>query len=159
MLVSDIMTLQPNCCLAEATAQEAAGQMRQWAMGVLPVVEALETRKLVGIVTDRDLCMGVVASGRAPAHVTVRECMTREAICCAPGEPVVRALDTMRDHHVRRLPVVDSGGHIVGILSLTDIIRYAALPETEVVAAVAHICEPRGALGQRKSEVGATASD
>ncbi len=158
MLVSDIMTLEPKCCTAEATAQEAAGQMRQWAMGVLPVVEDAETGKLAGIVTDRDLCMGVVAAGRVPAHVTVRECMTRDAVCCAAGEPVVRALDAMRERHVRRLPVVDSTGHVVGIISLTDIIRYAALPEAEVLAAVAHICEPRGVSGGRPREAEAVAS-
>lgn len=153
MQVSDIMTLDPKCCTAECTAQEAAGRMRQWSMGVLLVVEAMDTRKLVGIVTDRDLCMGVVAAGRVPAHVAVGECMTRDAIGCAPGEPVLRALDAMREHHVRRLPVLDSTGRVLGIVSLSDIIRYAALPEPEVMAAVAHICEPRGPLGQRKREV------
>ena len=58
------------------------------------------------------------------------------------GEPVERALSAMRAGHVRRLPVVDSAGSVVGIISLTDIIRYAALPEAEVMAAVAQICEP-----------------
>lgn len=144
MLVSDIMTLEPRCCTAESTAQEAASLMRQLWMGVLPVVDDLENRALIGIVTDRDLCLGVVAAGRVPAHATVRECMTRAAVCCAAGQSVVHALDVMREHHIRRLPVVDATGHVVGILSLTDIIRYAALPETEVMAAVAHICEPRG---------------
>lgn len=152
MLVSDIMTLEPNCCTPEATAQTAAGQMRQWCMGVLPVVEDLATRKLVGIVTDRDLCMGVVAAGKVPGHATVGECMTRAAVCCAAGEPVARALDVMRDHHVRRLPVVDSSHRVVGIVSLTDIIRYAALSEGEIVAAVSHICEPVGPLGRRHHE-------
>ena len=158
MLVSDIMTLEPDCCTPECSAQEAARRMRQWSMGALPVVEDMDTRKIVGIVTDRDLCMGVVAAGRVPAHVIVGECMTREAVCCGAGEPVSRALDAMRDHHVRRLPVVDSAGRVVGIVSLTDIIRYAALTEAEVVAAVAHICEPLGALGRRKREVGTAAT-
>ena len=159
MLVSDIMTLEPNCCTADCTAQEAAGRMRQWSMGVLPIVADMETRKLVGIVTDRDLCMGVVAAGRVPAQVTVRECMTRDITCCAAGEPVVRALDAMRERHVRRLPVVDSSGCVLGIVSLTDIIRYAELPEAEVVAAVAHICEPRGALGNRNQQTDSAVAD
>ncbi len=155
MLVSDIMTLEPNCCTPECTAQEAAGGMRRWSNGVLPVVDDLQNRKLVGIVTDRDLCLGVVAAGRVPAHVAVRECMTRETICCAPGEPVARALAAMRDHHVRRLPVVDSSQRVLGIISLTDIVRYAALSEPEVVSAVAHIAEPRGPQGGRSLAVGA----
>ena len=142
MLVSDIMTLDPACCTSECTAQEAARRMRKWSMGVLPVVEDMETHRIAGIVTDRDLCLGVVADGRVPAHVTVRECMARAVVCCQAGEPVQRALQAMRDHHVRLLPVVDSARCLVGIISLTDIIRYAALPEAEVIAAVSQIGDP-----------------
>src|SRR5512140_889039 len=155
MLVSDIMTLNPECCTPECTAEQAARQMRQGAMGVLPVVEETETRKLVGIVTDRDLCMGVVAEGRIASEVTASDCMTRATVGCATGEPVERALQLMRERQVRRLPVVDSAGRVVGIISLTDIIRYAALPEAEGVAAVARIYEPRGVLRRSKQEVGA----
>ena len=158
MLISDIMTLEPNCCTPECTVQEAAARMRQWSMGVLPVVENMETRKIAGVVTDRDLCIGVVAAGRVPAHVTVADCMTREAVCCAAGEPVSRALEAMRDHHIRRLPVVDSEQRVVGIVSLTDIIRYAALNESEIVAAVAHISEPMGTAGRRRREAAAPLS-
>ena len=149
MQVSDIMTLEPACCLPEHTAQEAAAQMRQWSMGVLPVVDDMEAHRIVGIVTDRDLCMGVVAAGRVTAHVSVRECITHEFVSCLVGEPVARALAAMREHHVRRLPVVDSAGRLVGIISLTDIISYAALPESELVAALALIFAPV-ASGTRK---------
>ena len=142
MLVSDIMTLNPACCTPDSTAQEAAARMRSWSTGVLPVLEDVESCRIIGIVTDRDLCMNVVAASRVPAHVTVRECMTTDVVCCVAGEPVERALAAMREHHVRRLPVIDSAGSVVGIISLTDIVRYAALPEAEVMAAVAHICEP-----------------
>lgn len=148
MLVSDIMTLDPCCCTPEQTARAAAGQMRQLSLGVLPVVENLESRRLLGVVTDRDLCLGVVAAGRVPAHVTVGECMTDEVITCTAGEPPERALAAMRDGHVRRLPVVDSGGRLVGIISLSDIARYGAVSESEMVAAFAHICEPLGTLGR-----------
>jgi CBS domain-containing protein len=141
--------MDPNCCTPESTAQEAAARMRQWSMGVLPVVQDLDGRKLVGIVTDRDLCMGVVAAGRVPAHVTVGECMTRDTACSTAGEPVARALETMREHRVRRLPVTDTAGRLLGIVSLTDMIRYAALAEADVVAAVAHIAEP-GARAREK---------
>ena len=115
MLVSDIMTLDPKCCTPECTAQEAAVQMRQWSVGSLPVVKDVEGRKLVGIVTDRDLCMGVVAASRVPAHVTVRECMTRDAISCNAGE-------------------------------------------ADLVAAVAHIAEPRGGPARKKDEAEVSAT-
>ena len=144
MLVSDIMTLDPACCTPECTAQEAARRMRRWAMGVLPVVEDEETHRIVGIVTDRDLCLGVVAEGRVPAHVTVSECMARSVVCCDAGQPVETALQKMRDVHVRRLPVVDSARCLVGIISLTDIIRYSTLPQVDIIATVAHIGDPVG---------------
>jgi CBS domain-containing protein len=158
MLVSDIMTLDPNCCTPECTAQEAAVQMRQWATGVLLVVADMEGRRLAGIVTDRDLCLGVVAAGRVPAHVTVGECMTCDAVCCAVGEPVGRVLEVMRKHRVRRLPVVDSSGRVLGVVSLTDMVRYAALPEADLVAAVAHIAEPRGGRERKNEKVAAPVS-
>ena len=151
MLVSDIMTLDANCCAPGCSAQDAARRMHVLSLGALPVVT--EDQKLVGIVTDRDLCMTVLPESRAAKEVTVADCMTSAVACCAPGEPVARALETMREHHVRRLPVVDTAGRVLGIISLTDIIRYAALPEPEVVAAVAHICEPRAPAARRKHVV------
>lgn len=148
MVVSDIMTLDPNCCTPRSTAQEAARRMQAFSLGALPVIA--DDNRLVGMVTDRDLCMTVVPENRAAKEVTVADCMTSAVACCAAGEPVTSALGIMREHHVRRLPVVDSAGHVLGIISLTDIIRYAALPEPEVVAAVAHICEPRGTAARRQ---------
>ena len=156
MLVSDIMTLDPNVCAPECTAQDAARRMQALSLGALPVVSA--DGKLVGIVTDRDLCMTVLPEQRDAKEVTVAQCMSSAVACCAAGEPVERALAVMREHHVRRLPVVDSAGRVLGIVSLTDIIRYAALPEPEVVAAVAHICEPRGPAARRKHAAQAAVS-
>jgi CBS domain-containing protein len=154
MLVSDIMTLDPACCTPDSTAQEAAARMRSWSTGVLPVIEDVETCRIAGVVTDRDLCVKVVAAGRVPAHVLVRECMTTDVVCCAAGEPVERALAAMREHRLRRLPVVDSTGSVVGIISLTDIVRYSAVPQAEAVAAISHIAEPHAVMddsGQHKA--------
>ena len=156
MLVSDIMTLDPNCCTPQCTAQEAARRMQALSLGALPVVG--DSGKLVGIVTDRDLCMGVLPEAHPPREATVAECMTAAVVTCAAGEPVERALATMREHHVRRLPVVDSGGRMLGIISLSDIIRYAALPEAELVASIAHICEPRGSRTRGKHPADALAN-
>jgi len=144
MLVSDIMTLDPACCTPESTTQDAARCMRARGIGMLPIVEDMGSMRIAGVVTDRDLCVGVVGAGRVPAHVLVRECMSEPAVACQAGEPAGRALETMRDHHLHRLPVVDSAGGLIGVISLTDIIRYAALPECDVVAAVARLNEPRG---------------
>jgi CBS domain-containing protein len=156
MLVSDIMTLDPNCCAPECTAQEAARRMHALSLGALLVIDG--AGKLVGIVTDRDLCMGVLPEACAAQEVTIAACMTTAVASCAAGEPVERALAIMREHRVRRLPVIDSVGRALGIISLSDIVRYAALPEAEVVAAVARICEPRSSSRRRKESAESTAS-
>ncbi len=151
MFVCDIMTREPNCTKADATAQAAAELMRQWNTGVLPVVDNFQDRRIVGVVTDRDLMLSVIAAGQQPKSVHVSDCMSTDAICCEPHDDVHRALDHMRIHHVRRLPVTESDGRVVGVISISDIIRYAALSEAEIVAAVSHICEPLGAAGQERA--------
>lgn len=148
MLVCDIMTLSPECCLSTSTAREAAELLRARAVGILLVVDEMATKKLVGVVTDRDICVRVVAEGKDPATAAVGECMTAAAVTCAPGEPIARALAKMREHRVRRLPVAGGDGRVTGLLSLTDIIRYASLPEPEVLAALGRIWEPTGPLGR-----------
>ncbi len=158
MLVSEIMTLDPACCSPECTAQEAARRMRCWGMGVLPVVADEETHRIVGIVTDRDLCLGVVADGRVPAHMTVSDCMARAVVWCEAGQPVEAALQKMRETHVRRLPVVDSARCLVGIISLTDMIRYSALPQADILAAVAQIGDPAGLRKSREDARAASLS-
>jgi predicted transcriptional regulator len=76
-------------------------------------------------VTDRDLCMDVVAAGRDPNQVKVRECMTDEVVTCRPQDELERIADLMAEKQIRRIPVVDDGGAIVGIVSLADIAQSA----------------------------------
>lgn len=137
------MTRNPVCCSATATPQAAASLMRQWDTGVLPVVEDLFSRRVVGIITDRDLCLAVVADGRDPARGVVVEFMTCDPVCCAPEDDPHQVLQLMRDQQARRIPVVE-GGEIVGIVSLSDMARYGAITDHELLAAIARICEPTG---------------
>lgn len=122
MLVHEIMHEFPVCCTPQETALSAARTMKENNIGVLPVVAKDGAGRLVGIVTDRDLCLGVVAEAETAARVTIESCMTRPAITCGLYDDVRRAMLLMRDHHVRRIPVIDREGAIAGMVSITNLI-------------------------------------
>ena len=114
------MTQNPACCEPGFSAEQVAVLMRNHNVGSVPVVESLASLTLVGIVTDRDLTIKVLAEGRDPRHATVAEVMTPRPITCHPEDQISRALETMARHQVRRLPVVDHG-KVVGIIAQADI--------------------------------------
>jgi len=122
MKVSEMMHEYPICCTELDTAQHAAELMKEQHAGALPVVEKKVAGKLIGIVTDRDLCLRVVAEGRDPLRVTVQECMTNSPVCCFPEDDVQYALELMKEHHVRRIPVVDAEHRICGMISFANLV-------------------------------------
>jgi len=122
MQVSEMMHEYPVCCTQLDTAQQAAELMKEQHAGALPVVEKNGGGTLVGIVTDRDLCLRVIAEGRDPRKVQVRECMTSAPIYCRPEDDVQYALLLMKEHHVRRIPVVDSEHCICGMISFANLV-------------------------------------
>lgn len=136
MLVRELMTRDPACCTPSDSAQRAGSLMRHFDIGVLPIVDDEYYRRLLGIVTDRDLCLTVIAPDRRPSEVTVEECMLRNPTCCSPDDEIRAALELMRTHHVRRLPVVNAHGFLVGILSLTDLVRFHAVSDADLEMAM-----------------------
>ena len=116
--------------------------MQQEGIGVLPVIQDPSTPRLVGVVTDRDLCLHVVAGGRDPADSLIRECMTKGPICCAVDDDVRYALELMEEHQVRRLPVVNAKREVAGILSLSDLVGKGSFNSVEIATALRIICEP-----------------
>jgi len=116
--------------------------MQQLDIGALPVVLDPSTPRLLGMVTDRDLCLHVVAGGRDPADIWISECMTADPICCAVGDDVRYALELMEEHQVRRLPVVNAKHEVAGILSLGDLVGKGSITSVEIVTALRTICEP-----------------
>jgi CBS domain-containing protein len=142
MTISEVMTRNPAFCAPSSSAQTAALVMQQKNTGILPVTEDAFSRKLVGVVTDRDLCLAVLVRGRDPAHVWVQECMAREPVTCYPDEEVGAALRRMREHRVRRIPVVDEAGDLKGIVSLADLVRQRAISAAELFETLEKICEP-----------------
>lgn len=120
MLCREIMTAKPATCRPEETASQVAQLMRARNVGSVPVVENPETMALVGIVTDRDLAIKVIADGRNPDVTLVRDVMTPRPITCSPDDEIQKAMETMARYQVRRLPVVESG-RLVGIIAQADI--------------------------------------
>ncbi|HEU5335514.1 MAG TPA: CBS domain-containing protein [Terriglobales bacterium] len=142
MKIRKIMSKAPSYCTPSCTAEMAANLMSQCDAGILPVVQDSLDLKLIGVVTDRDLCLAVIAARRDPAHTVVNECMSRNAVCTGPDDDIKRALELMAEHQVRRLPVVEEHGQLVGMLSLADIAQRDAASFEAVAATLKKICAP-----------------
>jgi CBS domain-containing protein len=121
MKVSQVMTPEPACCLPQDSVDIAARLMRIQDVGMIPVVEGENVPKLVGVLTDRDLAVMVVAAGREPRKTTVSEVMTRNVVVCHENDPLEQALDSMKSHQIRRIPVLTNGDGLVGVVSQSDI--------------------------------------
>lgn len=142
MKVSDIMTPDPACCLRETTAREAAGLMREHDCGAIPVVENMERRKLLGIVTDRDLAVRGLADGKGP-DTPVGELMTDAPIGADPEDEIETVRQVMIREQVRRVPVIGRDHILVGIIAQADLAREdAAASDREVGRIVEAISEP-----------------
>lgn len=126
---SEVMTKDPVCCLPGDTVTDAAQIMKDEIVGSVPVVESHESKRLIGIVTDRDLTLDVLADGRSPATTTVEMVMTGILVKCYEDEDVQKAMDLMGEHQVRRIPIVDRKGRIVGIIAQADIATRVEDPE------------------------------
>jgi CBS domain-containing protein len=114
------MTPDPKYCTATATAQEAARLMENENVGMIPIVdEAL--RRLLGVVTDRDLCLEVVAERRDSDEVLLAECMSMGPIACYAEDDLQKAEQLMKKHQIRRIPVLDEQHRLVGIIAQADV--------------------------------------
>lgn len=120
-----VMTPDPICCLPTDTAQTAAAILRDRRVGAVPVVQDYESRKLVGVVTDRDLCCAVVACNLEGKGILVKQVLTRKPVRCHVEDDLDVCIGLIERYHVRRLPVVDAKGRCVGIISLTDLAHKA----------------------------------
>lgn len=121
MNCSKVMTKDPACCLPSDTAFDAAQLMKTEDVGPIPIVSDKQTKKLDGIVTDRDLALKVVAEGLDPKTTTIESIMTTGVMTCHPDDDVTEALDLMEQHQVRRVPIVDDNDCLVGIIAQADI--------------------------------------
>jgi len=116
----DVMTKDPASCTASDTIVKVAGLMKQHDVGSVPVVESADKR-LVGIVTDRDIVVKVVAAGRGAEQATVKEAMTPNPACCREDDDLEQAMKLMKERQVRRMPIVDGSGRLSGIIAQADV--------------------------------------
>ena len=121
MRCQDVMTRDPRFCVPGDSASAIAKLMREEMFGSVPICENRQSRKLLGIVTDRDLALQVVGQQLNPATTAVYELMTLQPITCGPEDDLMEALDAMEGFQLRRIPIVKKGGELAGIISQADI--------------------------------------
>lgn len=151
--VDQIMTRNVRTCRPGDALSTAAHLMWEGDCGCVPVVDADGGEgRVVGIITDRDICMAGYTQGRPLSAIRVDSAMARRVRSCRPTDSVGEALNVLRQHQIRRLPVVDNGGRLVGMLSLADAAREAVrehgrkgrdVTDTRIGEVLEAICIPR----------------
>jgi CBS domain-containing protein len=125
MLVKEIMSRDLIWCTPADTAQAAAKLMKDRGVGALPVVSDSVSRKLEGIVTDRDLCCAVVADAKLAEGTRVAEAMTSSPVTCTPENTLEDCERLMQKHQVRRIPIIDAQGRCIGMVAQADMALHA----------------------------------
>lgn len=121
MKVEDVMTSEVYTCPMNATARDALAAMWTYDIGVLPIVD--EENRVQGVITDRDCAMACLLRGQAPQQIPVAAVTSRLVWSVTPEDSLEHAERVMEDHQVRRLPVLDNNGHLLGIVTLADLMR------------------------------------
>jgi CBS domain-containing protein len=143
MKASDIMTTDPTCCSPNSTAREAARMMLENDCGSLPVCEKDGYDRIIGMVTDRDLAVRILAPGKPP-DTPIREAMSLRVVSCRPDDDLDRVERLMAENQVRRLPVVDAQGRCVGMIAQADLARHRKqVGEKDFSEVMERISEPR----------------
>lgn len=150
MRVEDVMSTQVRTCRPQDTLEAAARLLWDRDCGSVPIVD--ESSRVVGILTDRDICMAAYFHGQPLYTIPVSEVMTREVFTCKADDLLPQAVKILQERQVRRLPVVDPEGRLVGLLSLADLAQEAAaergqkkrdVVDTEIGEVLAKITAPR----------------
>jgi len=143
MKVAELMVREVTACSPDDALNRAAQIMWENDCGCVPVVD--RAARLVAMLTDRDICMAAYTGGRTLKDIRVSAAMSSELFACRPGDDILEAQKLMREHQVRRIPVSDGMGRLVGILSLADIARAIAskaVTKTTVADTIVKICAP-----------------
>ncbi len=136
MKVAEIMTGDVKSCRPESNLAEAARMMWENDCGCVPVVD--DCGAVAGMITDRDICMAVATQNRLASEITAGEIASPRVVACTPDMAVTDALSVMQKEQVRRLPVIDDGGKLVGILSISDVTLNSKKGESKRDKHVAH---------------------
>lgn len=123
MTLETVMTKEPKCCSPEDTVQTVAQLMKKLDVGAIPVVIDQVSKRLVGIITDRDLCVTALAEGKDPRTTKIAPYFTKTVVTCMPGDNLAVCEQKMKLNRIRRIPVVDEKYTCLGIVVLADIAR------------------------------------
>ena len=160
MKVQDLMTTSPAACTLTNSLADAAMMMWHHDCGILPIVA--EGGKVVGVITDRDICMAGVLTGRNLTNIAVKDVISQRVFACTIDDDVRTALKTMQENRVRRLPVVDELGLLQGMLSMNDLVlvaeeakdkKTAKVSYADVVNTYKSICQHQLPLQAKAAEV------
>lgn len=128
MTVKELMTSDVKTCNADTDLSIAAAIMWDHDCGIVPVVSET-SGEVVGVITDRDICIAAATRRMAPQNIRVADLVSGHLHACDPNDDVLTALALMRDRRVRRIPVIDQERQLVGILSMNDVVRVAECRE------------------------------
>lgn len=120
MKVADVMTKPPAYCSPQTNVAAAVEILWRNNCGILPIVNSQE--KVIGLITDRDICVALGTRNQLPSEITVSEVASGKVIACKPDDDLRGALATMAQAKVRRLPVIDAASKLQGILSMDDVV-------------------------------------
>lgn len=154
MHVEELMTKGVQSCVPEDSLERAAQLMWEHDCGSIPVCagDANGPVRTVGMITDRDICMCALFQYKTLRELHVRDAMTKQLLSCRPGDTLDHAEEVMREARIRRLPVLDEQGALMGMICLADLAREAAREESKADKAIdmiqigdtlAAICTPR----------------
>jgi|SRR5579862_8256828 len=149
MIVAEVMKPEPSACSPDDSLRVAAQIMWERDCGSVPVTD--RGGRAVGMITDRDICMAAYLRDMRLGECAIGEIMARPVVACRPSDPIEKAESTMRQYRIRRLTVIDDTGHLVGVLSLNDLVLATPRPaigrkarqQDEVLSTLATICEHR----------------
>jgi CBS domain-containing protein len=147
MKVSSLIRHEVTSCTIHDNLERAAQLMWDHDVGCLPVID--DRGHVAGMITDRDTCMAAYTQGAPLRSIPVTTAMARRVYSCRETDDVDAVEKVMRDHQIRRMPVIDEQGHPIGIVSLNDIARAAStgtVPARDVVATLAAVSAPRAIL-------------
>jgi CBS domain-containing protein len=119
--IKEVMTPNPVCCVPSDTAQAVAKVMCEHNIGSVPVVIDQQSRELVGVITDRDLCCSVIAAGLDAKATPIQKFVSLDPVTCRDGENLAECEHAMQEHQIRRIPIVDSDNRVIGIVSQADL--------------------------------------
>jgi predicted transcriptional regulator len=163
MKVQDIMTQEVKFCGPDTNLAAATEILWQNNCGSLPVVDS--DGKLLGVITDRDMCIALGTRNVRASEVAVRDAATKTVFTCTPNDEIHAALKTLRQHQIRRMPVIGANGKLVGILCLDEIVLHVQKTEgktgisyEDVVNTLKAICEHRGAEVSKPATMAAGAT-